>query len=56
MRTLLLSSLGKVATAAASDYLWADEHGPWDTSRLTRIMAGETAERLGTRLTMADYR
>lgn len=56
VRALLLSSLGKLATAAASDYLWADEHGPWDTSRLTRIMTAETAERLGTRLTMADYR
>ena len=28
VRTLLLSSLGKVATAAASDYLWANKHRP----------------------------
>jgi hypothetical protein len=39
-----------------SDYLWANDSGPWDTDRLTRTMTAETAERLGSRLTTAEYR
>jgi hypothetical protein len=55
VRVMLLSSLGKLPTASTSDYLWVDEQGLWDTGRLTRTMTQETAERLGTRLTMQDY-
>lgn len=39
-----------------SDYVWADERGPWGTDRLTRILKRETAKRLGTALTTLDYR
>ena len=53
---MLLSSQGKAATASATNYLWANDSGPWDTDRLTRIMTAETAERLGSRLTTAKYR
>ncbi|KIV98766.1 uncharacterized protein PV09_09464 [Verruconis gallopava] len=38
------------------DYVWADGRGPWDTMRLTRILARETEKRLGVRLTTLDYR
>ena len=39
-----------------TDYLWANEHGPWETDRLTRALIRETEKRLGTRLTTHDYR
>ena len=39
-----------------SDYLWANEHGPWETDRLTRALGTETSKRLGFRLTTHDYR
>jgi len=39
-----------------SDYVWADERGPWETERLTRVMARETEKRIGNRLTTHDYR
>jgi superfamily II DNA or RNA helicase len=39
-----------------SDYIWANEQGPWETDRLTRIMIRESQKRLGTRLTTHDYR
>jgi superfamily II DNA or RNA helicase len=38
------------------EYVWADQHGPWDTGRLTRIISRETAKRLGVKLTTLDYR
>ncbi|KAL9080122.1 MAG: hypothetical protein Q9157_001082 [Trypethelium eluteriae] len=38
------------------DYIWADERGPWDTGRMTRIIKHETAKRLGATLTTLDYR
>jgi hypothetical protein len=53
---MLLSSQGKAATASASDYVWANNSGPWDTDRLTRTMTAETAKWLGSRLTVAEYR
>ena len=56
LRAMLLSSVGKLPTAAACDYLWADDERPWETARLTRTMTLETAARLGTRLTVQDYR
>jgi superfamily II DNA helicase RecQ len=39
-----------------SDYVWADERGPWETDRLTRVLKRETAKRLGAALTTLDYR
>ena len=39
-----------------SDYVWANEQGPWETDRLTRVIARETEKRLGVRLTTHDYR
>ena len=39
-----------------SDYVWANEQGPWETVRLTRVIARETGKRLGVRLTTHDHR
>lgn len=39
-----------------SDHVWADANGPWETDRLTAVIARETASRLGERLTTLDYR
>ncbi len=39
-----------------SDYVWANEKGPWETDRLTKVIARETEGRLGVRLTTHDYR
>lgn len=43
-------------TAAVNDYLWANERGPWDTDFLTNVITLESAARLGTRLTVQEYR
>jgi hypothetical protein len=56
LRGMLLSGLGKQASASAAYYLWADKQGPWDTDRLTCTMTLESAERIGTRLTVQEYR
>jgi superfamily II DNA helicase RecQ len=39
-----------------SDYVWADEQGPWKTERLTRVLKRETGKRLGVKLHTLDYR
>jgi len=39
-----------------SDYIWADEFGPWETQKLTDVMKRETAKRLGVTLGTYDYR
>jgi superfamily II DNA helicase RecQ len=39
-----------------SDYVWANEKGPWETDRLTRVIKRETESRLGAKLTTHDYR
>ena len=39
-----------------SDYVWASRNGPWETERLTRVVARETAIWLGCRLTTLEYR
>lgn len=39
-----------------SDYVWADEQGPWGTDRLTRILKQETGKRLGEALSTNKYR
>lgn len=57
LQAILLSSQGKVLLASMNDYLWIDnEKRLWKTDRLTRILAQESAELLGTRLTVQDYR
>ena len=38
------------------DYVWADERGPWETERLTRVLARETEKGIKNRLTTHDYR
>ncbi|TKA60633.1 hypothetical protein B0A49_13140 [Cryomyces minteri] len=39
-----------------SEYVWASAQGPWDTTRLTKVITRETQKRLGIRLTTHDYR
>ncbi|KAI9882030.1 MAG: hypothetical protein M1823_006233, partial [Watsoniomyces obsoletus] len=39
-----------------SDYVWADEQGPWGTDRLTRALKRETGKRLGVELHTLGYR
>jgi superfamily II DNA helicase RecQ len=56
LRALLQSALDKPMPASVTDYLWADERGPWETDRLTRTMTLESAKWLGTRLTVQEYR
>jgi superfamily II DNA helicase RecQ len=56
LRAMLQSALGKAMSASVTDYLWADERGPWETDQLTRIMTLESAKWLGTRLTVQEYR
>jgi len=46
----------QVLGGSFSDYVWADEYGPWGTDRLTRILKRETSKRLGVALTTLDYR
>jgi hypothetical protein len=56
LQALLQSALGKSMSAAVTDYLWANEQGPWETDQLTRTMTLESAKWLGTRLTVQEYR
>jgi hypothetical protein len=46
----------QVLGGSFSEYIWGDEHGPWDTARLTRIIKRETGKRLGWAMTTLDYR
>ena len=46
----------QIKGSGQSDYLWANEQGPWETDRLTRALSTETSKRLGLRLTTHDYR
>jgi hypothetical protein len=56
VRALLYSSsLDKLLSALAADYLWANQRRLWDTDQLTRTITQETAERLSIRLTMQEY-
>ena len=41
---------------AISDYIWSDSNGPWETSRLTRILQRESGQTLGTTIGTLDYR
>ena len=46
----------KVKGSGRTDYIWANEQGPWETDRLTKVIARETQKHLGVRLTTHDYR
>ena len=46
----------KVLSSSFSDYVWADQQGPWGTDRLTRAIKRETGKRLGVELHTLDYR
>jgi hypothetical protein len=46
----------QVSGTGWSDYIWANDKGPWETNRLTSVIKLETAHRLGERLTTLDYR
>ena len=46
----------QVLGGSFSDYVWADEQGPWGTDRLTRALRRETGKRLGVELHTLDYR
>jgi hypothetical protein len=40
-----------------NDYLWVDDDKKlWDIERLTRVLAQQSAQLLGTRLTVQVYR
>jgi hypothetical protein len=39
-----------------TDYIWASATGPWETNRLSQIIARHTETWLGCRLTTLDYR
>lgn len=46
----------EVLRGSFSDYVWADQQGPWGTDRLTRMLKQETGKRLGVELHTLDYR
>ena len=57
MQSMLLHSQGKALSASINDYLWVDDDKKrWDTDRLTRVLAQQSTQMLGTRLTMQAYR
>jgi hypothetical protein len=39
-----------------SEYIWADANGPWDTTKLTKVMKQRSGEDLGVPLGTMDYR
>lgn len=39
-----------------SEYIWADANGPWDTTKLTKVMKQRSGEDLGFALGTMDYR
>jgi hypothetical protein len=43
-------------SADFKSFVWADRNGVWDTQRITKVLAQETAIRLGHRITFQDYR
>ena len=46
----------EVLGVSPTDYIWATATGPWETSRLSAIIARETSIWLGCRLTTLQYR
>jgi hypothetical protein len=44
MQSILLDSQGKALSALMNDYLWVDDDKKlWDTERLTRVLAQQSA-------------
>jgi hypothetical protein len=39
-----------------SEHIWADANGPWDTTKLTKVMKQRSGEDLGVALGTMDYR
>lgn len=52
MEMLLVEATGSGWT----DYIWADNKGPWETDRMTKVISRETSRQLGIRLTTHTYR
>lgn len=48
--------MDQVKGSGWTDYIWANEHGAWETDRLTRIIKRESQKSLGLQLTTHDYR
>ncbi|KAF9729764.1 hypothetical protein PMIN01_12628 [Paraphaeosphaeria minitans] len=46
----------EVLGGSFTDYLWANEQGPWHTDHLTRVLKRETGKHLGVALNTLDYR
>jgi superfamily II DNA helicase RecQ len=46
----------QVLKGGISEYIWADNQGPWGTERLTRALKRETGKRIGVELHTLDYR
>ena len=47
---------GERLNRTPTDYVWSGNTGPWETSRLSQIIARETQRWLGCRLTTLEYR
>jgi hypothetical protein len=39
-----------------NEYIWADANGPWDTTKLTKVIRQRSGEDLGVALGTMDYR
>ena len=39
-----------------SDFIWYDEHGPWESSRMSRAVSKWTLHYMGRRITLQDWR
>jgi superfamily II DNA helicase RecQ len=46
----------EVLGGGLSDYVWSDQHGAWNTDRLTRVIRRETGIRIGVELHTQGYR
>ena len=46
----------EVLGGSFTDYLWANEQGPWNTDQLTRVLQRETGKHLGVPLSTLNYR
>lgn len=55
-RTVLEHAIGCQRTPASVDYVWSNGDTPWDSDRLSRVLAVATAQKLGVQLGIRDYR
>lgn len=46
----------KTRGVGLSEHLWENDKGVWETDRLSRVLARQTQEHLGTKLMTLDYR